>query len=173
MSYRRNFFAALGLLAAVSVGCGPSAPKLYPASGTVTFEGKPVEGASVMFVPQAGPPSSGTTDASGKFTVMTKGKPGAPLGTYKVTVAKQSGGGSEAAAPVMPQSQGGEPSEEEKQKMMQKQREQMESQIAQMKAGSKATNLLPAKYSNPDGSDLSATVTNDATKNVFEFALKP
>ena len=45
---RRTFFAltaatAFALLtAAALLGCGPSGPRTYPVSGTVTFEGKPV-----------------------------------------------------------------------------------------------------------------------------------
>ena len=174
MLNRRIFLAVIGLLAAVSAGCGPSAPKLYPASGTVTFEGKPVEGASVLFIPQAGRPSMATTDASGKFTVTTNGKPGAPLGTYLVTVTKQSGGAAATpAASISPQQGGAEPSEEEKQRMMMKQREEMESQLATMRSGSKSQNVLPAKYANPEASGLSVTVTADETKNVFDLPLTP
>lgn len=72
---------ALGFL----VGCGAGTK---PVEGIVTMDGKPLEGATVMFNPQGsdGQPADGKTDASGKFTLSTRGKPGAAPGNYKVTV---------------------------------------------------------------------------------------
>jgi hypothetical protein len=81
------------MLAALAVpalgGCG-GGPVLVGITGTVTLDGKPVEGASVTFMPQfAGQPALGTTDAAGKFTLTTHphGR-GAMPGTHKVTVRK-------------------------------------------------------------------------------------
>ena len=169
--------AACGLLASILAGCGSSGPKLYSATGTVTFEGKPVEGAMVAFIPQQGAPCLGTTDASGKYTIMTRGKPGAPPGTYSVTVAKQSGGSSAGAAtgaaPTPTSTGDAGPSEEEMRKMM----EGMSNMGKQMQEASKnaaqAKSLLPEKYALPEGSGLSAIVTSDPSKNVFDFALVP
>ena len=76
--------AALLLLA----GCGSSGPAMVKVSGTVMLDDKPVDGASVMFVPIAtGRPAQGKTDADGKFTLETE-KPGdgAQVGEYNVAI---------------------------------------------------------------------------------------
>jgi hypothetical protein len=61
---------------------------LIPVEGTVTLDGQPVEGASVLFEPKGGgKPATGTTDAAGKF-VLTTIEPGdgAVPGANKVAV---------------------------------------------------------------------------------------
>lgn len=152
-------------MAAVSTGCGSSGPKLYPASGTVTYEGKPVDGATVMFTPQGGRPSIGTTDAAGKFTISTNGKPGAAPGAYTVSIIK-----SQIADSAVASSQAEvKPSEEE----MMKRQKDMAAMMQGAQKAAKPKPLLPEKYSLPQSSSLSATVTEDASKNVFEFALTP
>jgi len=79
----------------VLTGCDRSGrlEGLVPASGTVTFNGAPVEDATVVFVPD--PAGSGTrsasatTDAKGKFTLTTlQYADGAFPGSYKVTATK-------------------------------------------------------------------------------------
>lgn len=72
------------------IGCsgGPSdAPVTVPVTGVVTYQGKPVAKLSVAFIPDKGMLATGTTDAQGKFSLMTK-KPGdgAAVGTYKVAI---------------------------------------------------------------------------------------
>lgn len=79
------------------VGCGGSdRPKLVKATGTVTLDGKPLEGALVGFQPMTDAkskyhrPSSAVTDASGKFLLGTYDKDdGVPVGKYKVGVQKR------------------------------------------------------------------------------------
>ena len=86
---RRIWGAASGLLAVLIAGCGGGLD-LIPVSGTVTLDGKPVDGAAVVFVPVAGGPvASGTTEAGGKFRLMTVNEPGAVPGEHHVTVTKQ------------------------------------------------------------------------------------
>jgi len=88
-------FLALGALACVTTGCG-SGPTLTPVKGIVTVGGKPATSGTVTFKPDkakgntAGVEPIGEINSSGEYTLMTKGKPGAPLGAYKVVVA---GGG--------------------------------------------------------------------------------
>jgi hypothetical protein len=85
------------LLTACALGCGGSGrPKLVSVTGTVTLDGKPLEGAIVAFLPDVDAkakykrPSSGITDASGKFTLGTYDKTdGAPVGKYKVGIQKR------------------------------------------------------------------------------------
>jgi hypothetical protein len=83
MPRRRHLLAvAAGLLCAglVSVGCG--GPKLFPVTGVVTVDGKPIKGAGILFAPTEGRPIHGQTDAEGKFRLTD----GAPAGSYVVTI---------------------------------------------------------------------------------------
>ena len=155
----RRIVGGLAVVAVVLVlaGCGGGSkrPKLYPATGTVTLDGKPLADATVSFVPAVGPPSDGKTDASGKFTIMTSGQPGAPFGPNKVTVSKFTG------TATMP-SPGA--SAEDMRKMYEKMYDKNK------KAGAEKGEV-PAKYGRPDSSGLTADVTADAAKNVYPFDL--
>ena len=88
----RFFVLALSFLIC---GCGGGSEfELVPVSGIITMDGKPLEGAEVVFAPQAvedqasvGPASVGTTDASGKYVlVTTKGEEGAMVTDHVVAV---------------------------------------------------------------------------------------
>lgn len=73
-------------------GCagGSTKPATHAVKGTVTFDGKPLEGALVSFLPEGDhQPANGTTDASGVYTLttFTQGD-GAMEGSYRVTVTK-------------------------------------------------------------------------------------
>lgn len=79
----------LALAALCAVGCGRGGPSLVPVKCRVLLDGKPVEGAGVGFVPVGGgPAASATTDADGRFQLMTMNQPGVPEGRYLVTVIK-------------------------------------------------------------------------------------
>jgi hypothetical protein len=82
---RNRLGGAAAFLMFLAAGCGP---KAVPTEGIVTFDGKPVAGASVMFVPLQGPPASAITDEKGEFQLTTSGGHGAGAlpGEYKVTV---------------------------------------------------------------------------------------
>ncbi len=164
-----KFFVCLAALA-FFVGCsGGGAADLgaVSASGTVTLDGQPVEGASVAFSPKApdGKAAAGLTDSSGKFTLTTvEAGDGALPGSYTVTVTKKSGGSSAGA--VDPRGKGGgtELSPEEGAAAMKKMMEDS-------KNAAKATDLLPAKYSKADTSGLTAEVKKGGA-NDFTFELK-
>lgn len=82
-------FGILSLACCLLTGCGgESGPVMVTASGIVTFEGKPLANADIAFHPQPkGPVSGCTSDASGAFTMLgAGGKPGAVVGSHKVTV---------------------------------------------------------------------------------------
>lgn len=88
------------VLVLLFVGCGEVAdvdrPDTAPVSGSVTYNGAPVEGATVTFVAGAsgGRGAVGTTDASGKFELTTfAAGDGAIPGSYKVKIAKMSSEG--------------------------------------------------------------------------------
>ena len=65
-------------------------PALAAASGTVLYQQKPVEGATVLFIPvDHGYAATGRTDANGKFQLRTfDPDDGAAPGKFTVTVRK-------------------------------------------------------------------------------------
>ncbi len=71
-------------------GCGKGRPTTIPVTGTVTLDGKPIAGATVMLQPQGpGKPAVGVTDDQGRFSLYTfEPGDGALPGTYLVTVRK-------------------------------------------------------------------------------------
>jgi len=88
----RLFPAALLVSTCLVLGCGDKLA-LVPVSGKVTTDGTPVTAGQISLHNTADvkgekpvPPSGGTIDSSGNYTVYTGGKPGAPVGKYKVTV---------------------------------------------------------------------------------------
>ena len=77
----------VGLLVLVTAaGCGDGGPDMADAGGIVTYNGAPLKGATVVFLPDSGPPATGTTDAEGRFTFNTHGAAGAVVGNGKVAV---------------------------------------------------------------------------------------
>ena len=100
----------LGLVLALALsGCSrqrvpADLPKLYPATVSITQDGKPLEGATIIFF--GSDPASlkwgvaGCTDASGKAVMATNGMyKGAPVGNYQVTVTKNESTQQEKAPP--------------------------------------------------------------------------
>ena len=78
-------------------GCGASNPPTTPVTGTVTYDGEPLEGATITMTPEAGSTgsrsASGISDASGNFTITTvfpdgQSVDGALGGSYTVRVSK-------------------------------------------------------------------------------------
>jgi hypothetical protein len=84
----------LVLVISTTLGCssaGSNLPKTVPASGVVTLDGKPVDGAQVVLVPPDGAANGafGVTDSSGHFSLRAyEQKDGAIPGEYKVQVSK-------------------------------------------------------------------------------------
>lgn len=93
----RNLPVALPLLLLLA-GCGGADhPDLFKVSGIVTYNGDPVEGATVQFNRETGEDtetgasrsSRATTDANGYYELETfKDGKGAPAGEYAVVVTK-------------------------------------------------------------------------------------
>ncbi len=78
----------LAVLACMVWGCNPGAVPTVEVSGTVTLDGKPLEGAMVGFYPATGgAPATGQTDSAGKFKLKV------PAGKAKVSVSKTEAGG--------------------------------------------------------------------------------
>jgi len=159
---RLRWFAwATGLLAlTLVIGCGKSG-SFATVSGTVTYNGNPVEGAKVVFhstVEVAGKPSpsyAAATDSQGKYVIATNGKdPGIPPGLYKLTITKYEGKGANA-----PQ-EGLDPGQLDA---------IASDQGFTAKTGIK--NLLPDQYATTENSKLSATLEPGKNADV-NFALK-
>ncbi|MEM8733346.1 MAG: carboxypeptidase-like regulatory domain-containing protein [Planctomycetota bacterium] len=72
------------------VGCGPpdKGPKTVTAKGILTLDGEPVEGASIVFIPDGGEyPARSSTDSAGRFSLDAfEYKPGAVPGNYQAIV---------------------------------------------------------------------------------------
>lgn len=88
-------FVALAVIGIMGAGCGGSASKydkLHPVSGTITFDGQPLDGATVAFIPAKSKqvqPSFGYTDATGKYVLQTpEGNKGVSPGEYRIVVSK-------------------------------------------------------------------------------------
>ena len=141
---RVTTFSAATVLAAFSLaGCADQGPVLVEAGGTVKYQGEPVPGATIAFVADAGgQPVSARTDDAGRFTVTTRGKPGAVAGNYKVAISAI-----RLKGPVS-----------------------VNMTTEQILANEEV--LLPRKYGNHRTSGLTATVTEDPAQNNFEFDLK-
>jgi hypothetical protein len=128
----------------VCCGCGQqhAASGMAKATGTITFQNSPVDGANVTFYPAGGESklvSQAITDAAGKFQLATqtgggKSQLGVAPGKYEVSITKLDT--SSVTSTLTP-----------------------------------PKNLLPAKYANPKTSKLTADVKS-GDENNFEFALK-
>jgi hypothetical protein len=88
MHFRRSLIGVWIISVMVLVGCNRNGLNLAYVDGIVTYNGKPVEHAGVLFKPDAGPFATGTTDAEGKFTLITANNPGALIGEHKIGISK-------------------------------------------------------------------------------------
>lgn len=89
-----RFFCGVFLVAvmALFVGCGSSdTPELGSVSGTVTLDGAPLAGATVMFRPKAGGrPAMADTDEQGKYVLRyNPSETGGVVGLNLVRISKK------------------------------------------------------------------------------------
>lgn len=135
------------------IGCGgaPAGPKLYAVQGKVTVEGEPLPNATVTFQPESGPIATGVTNASGEFTLKTGTAEGAVAGTHRVAVVATTG-----------------------EKIMEN--PTPDDLAAMSTSGKQETSqpksLIPERYSKFETSQLTATVSEDASQNVVTLDLK-
>ena len=126
-------------------------PQMVPVTGTVYHNGKLLEGATVGFMGSVGRPSSGITDALGRFRLSTwEEGDGAAIGQHVVTIVK-------AADPKFSPKKNPDGSY-----IFRSQAEQWAFYDREM--------LLPARYSSAMMTDLSATVTEEGP-NDFTFKM--
>jgi hypothetical protein len=105
MLARPTRLVGLTVLLFAGAGCdGRRAP--VPVSGTVTLDGKPVEGAIVTFHlvgdDKEGRAVTGRTDETGTFRLTTGNEPGARPGEYKVVIVKNVLAGPKVKMPDFP-----------------------------------------------------------------------
>ena len=139
-------FALLAVLSAFIAGCGgPKVPtyKLVPVTGTVKLDGTPLADADVQFhyngdkAPPQYVGSTGKTDPNGKYELLTNAQKGCVEGKFKVVVSKWTD----------PQ---GNPVKIDPESGM---------DLEQLKQQGQATHALPANYSSPEQTKLTAEVT--------------
>jgi hypothetical protein len=93
MQFRLPLAASLLTVLLVVSGCWDGRIPTYPVTGTVLVDGRPAEGAIVIFVPNSTSEAAererpfGIADAQGRFNLMTFDPgDGAPAGEYKVLI---------------------------------------------------------------------------------------
>ncbi len=160
MSAFHRAFVAWWFCLTCAWGCsggGSGDVKLAPADGTVTYQGKPLAGATVTFSPDKGPLAMGVTDLNGKFTLASGAMLGAAVGPAKVSVT------------AFPPGQKSTPGAEDVSKIP-KNADEAAAQLAKMgemqearRTGKDEANLppkslIPEKYMKVDTSDLKYTV---------------
>lgn len=140
-------------ITALGCGSGTGLEGLVSVQGTVTYNGNPVEGATVTFSPVAAGSKAavGKTDASGVYSLTTR-DPGDGImpGDYTISVSK-----TEATGGL---------SLEEAEKWT-------EENPGKQPPSPKITEHLPAKYKTAKTSGLKATVA-ESDDNVFDFVLE-
>lgn len=145
------------LLAAVCIplaaaGCG-GGPRLAPVSGTVTYNGKPLAGATIVFHPdqELARGAMGHTDDQGRYTLWTNTPgDGALVGTHQVTITLRGPGEKAAVNPALRKEGLGEAYYD---------------QVA-----SSGKPLIPEKFFSTATSKLTATV-EDKRSNEIDFPL--
>ena len=156
-------FLALAAIAASLSGCSSSKdPPLVAATGVVTFQGKPLGNATVVFIPDKGLPAMGKTDSDGKFTLSTGTRKGVGVGPAKATV---------TAAASTPETLKQPKTQAEADAYM-KQAQEMQKAMAEGRAQSfMPVSLIPEKYGMASSSGLSYTISNNPKDNHFKIEL--
>jgi hypothetical protein len=77
------------VLIALITGCGPQPEKLVPVSGKITIQGEPLPYGRLALTPGDGNTTKSQPIGKvqdGTYTLETDGKPGAPVGAYRVAI---------------------------------------------------------------------------------------
>jgi hypothetical protein len=147
------------LCAVFLVGCGSGkTPEpdldLVPVTGMVTLNGEPLADAEISFLfdgkPPAGFAASGAkSDSSGKFVVMTGSKPGTCPGRYRITISRWR----------MPD---GSPVKADPESGM---------DLEMLRQSGQLKQTVPDRYSNPDRTELSASISDSEDDEPLELKL--
>jgi hypothetical protein len=82
---RHTIAVTIGLGLVLSAGCNSKSPTgRYTVSGTVTFQGKPLDQGTIEFAPEGGGAASGTVITGGAYTVPER--QGLRPGSYQVRI---------------------------------------------------------------------------------------
>lgn len=88
--YQVKFILGLLLWGAVVSGCqngGSDLPEVAPVRGVITMDNAPLSGATVIFYPENGRPSSGVANEKGEYVLSyTDSIAGAKLGRHTVSI---------------------------------------------------------------------------------------
>lgn len=143
-----------GLCSALAImclsGCGASgAGGLVPVTGTVNYEGSPLEDGTVGFAPvdpAVGQPANGKI-TNGKFTMMTSASaPGVVPGEYKVRIVSLDLDSAQGLPPGVAPNPNSPPPE--------------------------PASLIPRKYGDPNTSGLKVTVSSGMSELTFDLDSK-
>jgi hypothetical protein len=150
---------------AACVGCGDDSglPRRYPVSGTVTYNGKPLEKGNINFAPDGpGGRAAGGTIIDGKYSLTTQEPDdGAVPGKYKVSVVAKATDASKVDLKIK-----GATTEEAKKAMA-----VVFPQKVAAKAAAAGKSLIPAKYNLPETSGLTYEVKPQSNTGA-DFDLK-
>lgn len=139
-------------------GCNRGNPyNAVQVSGTVTLDGKPIQGVTVTFSPveEDGISAFAFTDGEGKYTMTTGGArhgSGALPGTYRVLLSKTE---NVHQLPSLEDLDSG----------------RIRKPLSMAEAF-KVNHLIPQKYEDPNTSDLEPIAVERGKKNIFNFELK-
>jgi uncharacterized protein DUF6795 len=151
--HRSTQLLGLVILLAGAAGCDARRTPV-PVSGTVTLDGKPVEGATVTFHllddDKDGRLATGQTDKAGAFRLKTGNEDGAVPGEYKVVVIKNVMASSKLKMPDFPDTAEGR-NERERFVWNQFKDDQVPSR-----------NVLPERYGDLKTTPLTCKVTNNS-----------
>ena len=152
--FRRNFcIVAVSVVGLSVIGCSgsqaenPNWANRFHASGTVTYQGKAIEGAEVTFTSKAGNSTgAGKTDSSGRFKLTTHIEgDGAVAGPQEVAIRRVN--------------------------VVDKTPKDVDVSAGGVALPPEITWIIPEKYSIPNKSGLTADVS-EAGPNDFKFDLK-
>jgi hypothetical protein len=159
---------ALPVVAAV-LGCSDSTglAKRYPVSGTVTYHGKALERGTISFAPADGKGrAAGGTITDGQYSLTTQDPDdGAIPGKYKVGILAKEVDPSKVDLKIK-KGREGTATEAEKKAMA-----KVYPQKVAARAAAAAKNLIPAKYSSPETSELAVEIKEQSNTGV-DFDLK-
>jgi hypothetical protein len=169
MIRRIGFGAEFAICAVLAIaGCGDSSglARRYAVSGTVTYNGKPVEKGTISFAPaDANGRAAGGTITDGQYSLTTQDPgDGALPGKYRVAVLSKETDPSAVDLKIKKPREGPQTEAEKKAMAI------YFPQKVAARAAAKAKSLIPAKYSSPQSSGLTFEVKEQSNRADFPLS---